>query len=241
MKSSEPDSVPNGKILSTSCSPLSSAKNVRNLYLSNYSFLGVQEVFDSFGLQLLILLNLMRMAWGNKLVCKLAKESTIDALEDCCEFYFYCLFYLRWQNCLNHETAWGKDVSGKITNSASETPILLSVSVIWLFCVAGIGEIRQYLSLSYGHNVLLLQAQCSSMLFEVANIPCRDMDGSGDGYTQLSQKEKPMLYVNAYMWNLEKWYRWSYLQGRNSDTDVEKKYKDANWGLGLWDELGEWN
>ena len=64
------------------------------------------------------------------------------------------------------------------------------------------------------------------------------MDGPGDGYTQLSQKEKPMLYVNAYMWNLEKWYRWSYLQGRNSDTDVEKKYKDAKRGLGVVGWIG---
>ena len=39
-----------------------------------------------------------------------------------------------------------------------------------------------------------------------------------------------MLYVNAYMWHLEKWYRWSHLQGRNSDTDVEKKRKDTKGG-----------
>ena len=26
---------------------------------------------------------------------------------------------------------------------------------------------------------------------------------------------------DAYMWNLEKWYRRTYLQGRNRDADVE--------------------
>ena len=28
------------------------------------------------------------------------------------------------------------------------------------------------------------------------------------------------------MWNLEKWYRLTYLQGRNRDTDVEKECVD---------------
>ena len=28
------------------------------------------------------------------------------------------------------------------------------------------------------------------------------------------------------MWNLEKWYRWSYLQSKNRDTEVGNKYID---------------
>ena len=38
------------------------------------------------------------------------------------------------------------------------------------------------------------------------------------------------------MWNLEKWYRWTDLQGRNWDTDVENKRMDIKggkrWGAG---------
>ena len=34
-------------------------------------------------------------------------------------------------------------------------------------------------------------------------------------------------YNNAYMWNLEKWYRLSYLHSRNRDTDIESKYMDT--------------
>ena len=34
-----------------------------------------------------------------------------------------------------------------------------------------------------------------------------------------------MSYVNTYMWNLEKWYRWSYLQNR--DRDIENKGMDT--------------
>ena len=29
---------------------------------------------------------------------------------------------------------------------------------------------------------------------------------------------------NAYLWNLDKWYRCFYLHGRNRDTDFENKY-----------------
>ena len=32
------------------------------------------------------------------------------------------------------------------------------------------------------------------------------------------------------MWNLEKWYRITSLQGRNSDTDVENKHMDTKGG-----------
>ena len=49
------------------------------------------------------------------------------------------------------------------------------------------------------------------------------------------------------MWNLEKWYRWTGLQGRNRDTDVEEKHMDTkgrkqqvgggggvmNWAIGI--------
>ena len=47
-----------------------------------------------------------------------------------------------------------------------------------------------------------------------------------------SEKEKQILYINAYMWNLEKWYRWTYLQSRNRDTDVENKHMDTKVGNG---------
>ena len=37
------------------------------------------------------------------------------------------------------------------------------------------------------------------------------------------------------MWNLKKnWYRQSYLQGRNRDTDVENKSMDTNRGGMNW-------
>ena len=44
------------------------------------------------------------------------------------------------------------------------------------------------------------------------------------------------------MWDLEKWYRGTYLQSRNRDTDVENKHTDTVVeGKGEWDVLGDWD
>ena len=41
------------------------------------------------------------------------------------------------------------------------------------------------------------------------------------------------------MWNLEKWSRRIYLQGRNRNTGIEKRRMDVA-GIGEeWDELGD--
>ena len=67
---------------------------------------------------------------------------------------------------------------------------------------------------------------------ELNCVICKDMDGPRDCHTEWSksEREKQILYINAYMWNLEKCYRWSYLQSRNRDTDVENKCMDTKGG-----------
>ena len=72
---------------------------------------------------------------------------------------------------------------------------------------------------------------------------CRDVDGPRECHTEWSksEREKQIWYNNAYMWNLEKWYRWSYLQSRNTDTDVEDKCMDTKGerdGVGRTGRLG---
>ena len=55
-------------------------------------------------------------------------------------------------------------------------------------------------------------------------------------------QEKQILYINRYMWNLEKWYRWTYFQGRNRDANIENRYVDtAVRGWRGWGELGDWD
>ena len=70
----------------------------------------------------------------------------------------------------------------------------------------------------------------------------RGMDGPRDCHTEWSksEREKQISYDIAYMWNLEKWYRWTCLQSRNRVTDVENKLTDTkgergggmNWEIG---------
>ena len=53
--------------------------------------------------------------------------------------------------------------------------------------------------------------------------------------TKVSQKRKTntvLTHVNPCIWNLEKWYWWTYLQGRNRDTDVESRLVDMLIGGG---------
>ena len=47
-----------------------------------------------------------------------------------------------------------------------------------------------------------------------------------------SEREKHTSYMNAYLWNLEGWYRWSYLQSRNRDRDIGNKPMDNQEGKG---------
>ena len=39
--------------------------------------------------------------------------------------------------------------------------------------------------------------------------------------SEVSDRERQISYDIAYMWNLKKWYKWTYLQNRNRVTDVE--------------------
>ena len=39
----------------------------------------------------------------------------------------------------------------------------------------------------------------------------------------LSEVNQRQISYIAYMWNLKKWYKWTYLQNRNWVTDVENK------------------
>ena len=63
---------------------------------------------------------------------------------------------------------------------------------------------------------------------------CRDADGPRDCHTEWSEseREKQMVNINVYMWTLEKWYRWIYLQSRNRDSQVENKHMDTKREVG---------
>ena len=55
--------------------------------------------------------------------------------------------------------------------------------------------------------------------------------------SEVYKKEK--YHVLTLVWNLGKWYRWTYMQGRNRDADVEKNVWIPRGGG--WVELGDWD
>ena len=52
-----------------------------------------------------------------------------------------------------------------------------------------------------------------------------------------SDRERQMPCDIAYMWNLKKWYKWTYLQNTNRLTDIENKFMvtkgDSEYGGGV--------
>ena len=51
------------------------------------------------------------------------------------------------------------------------------------------------------------------------------MDGPRAYYAEWnkSEKKKTILYIDAYIWNLEGWYWWVCLQSSSGETDIENR------------------
>ena len=41
-----------------------------------------------------------------------------------------------------------------------------------------------------------------------------------------SEREKQISCINACIWNLERWYWWTYLQGNSEDANIEDSLTD---------------
>ena len=61
-----------------------------------------------------------------------------------------------------------------------------------------------------------------------------NIDGLRDYHTKWSKSDKDKYHDITYMWNLKKWYKWTYLQTRNRCTDIENKFMvtkgERGWG-----------
>ena len=44
---------------------------------------------------------------------------------------------------------------------------------------------------------------------------------------EVSQRERQILYIDIYIWNRERWSRWSYLQGSKGDADIKDRLLDT--------------
>ena len=65
----------------------------------------------------------------------------------------------------------------------------------------------------------------SAIKKEWNNAICNNTDGPRDYHTKWSKsdRERQISYGISYMWNLKKWYKWTYLQNINRFTDIENK------------------
>ena len=56
-----------------------------------------------------------------------------------------------------------------------------------------------------------------------------EVDETETYYTEWSKSERetPVLYINTYIWNSERWLWWSYMQGSKRDTDVKDRLLDS--------------
>ena len=55
------------------------------------------------------------------------------------------------------------------------------------------------------------------------------MDETGAYYTEWGKSERktPNQYINAYIWNLDRWYWWPYMQDSRRDRDIKKRLLDS--------------
>ena len=77
---------------------------------------------------------------------------------------------------------------------------------------------------------------------EIHSAICDNMDGPWAYYARWdkSDRERQISYDITYMWNLKKWYKWTYLQKRSRLTDIENKLMVTK-GEGGRDKLGVWD
>ena len=61
---------------------------------------------------------------------------------------------------------------------------------------------------------------------------CRAVGETRVCHTEWSkpEREKQISHIKAYIWKLEKWYRWTYLWRGNWNPDIENKWVDTTWG-----------
>ena len=69
------------------------------------------------------------------------------------------------------------------------------------------------------------------------------MNGPRNYHSKWSKpdRERQIAYDIAFMWNLKKWYKWTYLQNRNRHIDIENKLMVTKGERGGRDNLEVWD
>ena len=83
----------------------------------------------------------------------------------------------------------------------------------------------------YVHNGILLSHKKEHIW-----VSTHEMDEPRAYHTEWSKSEKQILYINACIWNLDRWYWRTYLQGSSGDADIENRLMDM--GTGMVERVG---
>ena len=67
-------------------------------------------------------------------------------------------------------------------------------------------------------------------------IICTDVDGPRDCHTECHTERKTNIEHECIMWDLEKWYRWSYLQSTNREQTCGHQEGERQ-----WEEQEDWS
>ena len=105
----------------------------------------------------------------------------------------------------------------------SKTGLLHCRQILYQLSHQGSPRILEWVTYPFSRGIFLTQELNQGLLH------CRWI------LYQLSYQGIP--YVNAYMCNLEKWYRWTYFQGKNGDADAHKGHVDTD---GKWQNGVNW-
>ena len=77
---------------------------------------------------------------------------------------------------------------------------------------------------------------------ELNNAICSNMDGPRDCHTEWSKSDtERQIYDIAYMWNLKKGHKWTYIQNRNRLNRYWKQTYDYQQGEEGRDKLEDWD
>ena len=60
-------------------------------------------------------------------------------------------------------------------------------------------------------------------------VSSNEVDETGAHYTEWSKAERkiPIQYIDTYIWNLERWWRWPYMQDSKRDPDGKNRLLDS--------------
>ena len=58
-------------------------------------------------------------------------------------------------------------------------------------------------------------------------VSSNELDEPRACYTEWSVKKRKISFINTYIWNIERWYWWTYLQGSSGDADIENRLVDT--------------